>query len=182
MPKSIGFTKFTASLLLANEKSTESIGQQLAIGVMQDQSSKDKEPTSTALVVFLQGDLAAGKTTFVRGFLQGMGHTGKVKSPTYTLVEEYEFELKKTQEKQFVYHFDLYRLSDPEELEFMGIREYFSKHSIVLIEWPERGKGVLPEADLLFTLKVIPEGRLLTTHFLTARGKALQPYIFLTNG
>lgn len=103
--------------------------------------------------IYLTGDLGAGKTTMTRGFIRSRGYKGVVKSPTYTLVEEYQTG------DVFVYHFDLYRLNDPEELEMMGIRDYFSPASVRMVEWPSKGEGILPKADLEVDLQIVGNSR-----------------------
>ncbi len=117
--------------------------------------------------VYLQGNLGAGKTTLCRGVMRGFGYEGAVKSPTYTLVEPYEME------QASVYHFDLYRLGDPEELDFLGVRDYFDSPSLCLIEWPDRGKGFLPAADIILSIEYLPEARIVTVDPQTGHGRAI---------
>src|SRR6201994_2407830 len=130
-------------LLATTAEETEAFGAQLAAA----------RPADNALtIIYLNGDLGAGKTTFARGFLNGCGVTGPVKSPTYTLVEVYETPAVS------VIHLDLYRLLDPEELEPLGLREYALPGYLWLIEWPDRGTGRLPFPDLSVTLSAGESG------------------------
>jgi len=131
------------SLTLADAAATEAIGARLARALSQ----------RAGLVVFLHGDLGAGKTTLVRGWLRALGVTGTIRSPTYTLVEPYEVD------GRGLLHLDLYRLSDPLELEQLGLYDTPPERSVWLVEWPERGAGQLPQADLRIHLQVADAGR-----------------------
>jgi tRNA threonylcarbamoyladenosine biosynthesis protein TsaE len=147
-------------LWLADENATVDVGRSLANALKSVSSAQ-------GIVIFLHGTLGVGKTTLSRGLIQGLGHRGAVKSPTYTLVEPYE------QLEPATWHFDLYRLGDPEELEFMGIRDYLTPGNLCLVEWPERGLGILPGPDLDLTLSPEGEGRSLVLAPRTDIGRAL---------
>ncbi len=123
----------------ATPADTEAIGAQLARAL--------PEPVNGPAIVYLTGDLGAGKTTLARGFLNASGHTGNVRSPTYTLLEVYELP------GRTAVHIDLYRLRDSSELEPLGLRDLARTGYVWLVEWPERGEGWLPGADLLVTLR-----------------------------
>jgi len=150
---------------LADEDETIAVGEHLANIVLAQ--IKQTGAPQRALIVYLNGDLGAGKTTLTRGFVRGMGHKGNVKSPTYTLVEPYE--LPPWQ----VYHFDLYRLGDAEELEYMGIRDYFAENCCCFIEWPEKGAGILAEPDIVIELEYQDEQRKVELLASSARGESV---------
>ena len=118
-------------------------------------------------LIFLQGDLGAGKTTLTRGFLRGLGHQGAVKSPTYTLVEPYRVGGRR------VYHLDLYRVADPGELEYLGLREMLEEDAVLLIEWAERGEGWLPQPDLRVNIRHTSNGRGLRLSVATPTGEQI---------
>jgi tRNA threonylcarbamoyladenosine biosynthesis protein TsaE len=128
---------------LATEADTLALGQALAPCI------------APGLVIYLVGELGAGKTTLARGLLRGLGYAGKVKSPTFTLVEVYELS------RLYLYHFDFYRFNDPRELGEAGFRAYFNPQSVCLVEWPERSNQAagLPAADLRIVLEVAGSGR-----------------------
>ncbi len=137
---------------LSDESKTLELGKKLADAMI------------PGLIIYLNGELGAGKTTVVKALIEALGYPDAVTSPTYTIVEPY-LELPIP-----VYHFDLYRLKDPEELEYMGIREYLDIGAICLFEWPERGVGFLPSPDLAIDLDVLDNGRDVTIAAHTEQG------------
>ncbi len=129
------------TLNLADERATLALAQRLAVQL------------KPGMVIYLLGDLGAGKTTLVRGLLNALGHTGRVKSPTYTLLEPYHaagLDLR---------HFDLYRMHDESEWEAAGFRDEFDGHNIFFIEWPEKARGLIPQADLEISFVILAHGR-----------------------
>ena len=141
-------------LVLADAAATEQLGARLADSI-------------TPAVVYLRGDLGAGKTTLARGFIHALGYAGKVRSPTYTLVEPYPCE------RCPVFHMDLYRLADAEELEWLGLRDRLAEPALLLIEWPERGSGILPPADLIIDIEYSDSARVAHLTGATGAGKQL---------
>ena len=129
--------------IVESEQQMIELGQTLAADILQ----------RSAVCVYLRGDLGAGKTTLCRGILRGLGYQGKVRSPTYTLMESYELT------DTYAFHFDLYRMYHAEELEFIGGRDYFVQGNICLVEWPERGAGWLPSPDLEICIRVLSTTR-----------------------
>jgi len=145
------------NLTLNSEKATKQFAQELA---------QCTHNINHAVVIYLEGDLGAGKTTLARGFIQSFGFD-RVKSPTYSLVESYQ------NDDINIHHFDCYRLSDPEELEYIGIRDYLGPNHIQLIEWPGLGKDVIAPADLSIMLSGIDKQRVLSITAHTSTGKKL---------
>ncbi|MEW5944537.1 MAG: tRNA (adenosine(37)-N6)-threonylcarbamoyltransferase complex ATPase subunit type 1 TsaE [Pseudomonadota bacterium] len=138
---------------LADESDTGRLGAQLA------------SVLHSGMTVTLSGDLGAGKTTLVRAILRGFGYQGKVKSPTYALVELYAVS------KLNLYHFDLYRFAGPDEWEESGFREYFNSASLCLVEWPEKAAGFLPRADIKVALQMRNSGRDVELEAVTEAGE-----------
>lgn len=164
---------------LADEEATVEFGRALARATFLDpilEDSEDPEPgeghACMGAVIYLQGDLGAGKTTLTRGIMRGFGYQGAVKSPTYTLVEPYELT------QCHIYHFDLYRLADPEEVEYLGTEDYFANNNLCIVEWPERGSGSIPAPDLIISLQPAGTGRQLQCQTLSDRGELIGKRLF----
>ncbi|MBL4820276.1 MAG: tRNA (adenosine(37)-N6)-threonylcarbamoyltransferase complex ATPase subunit type 1 TsaE [Gammaproteobacteria bacterium] len=160
------------TIFLENEAATERFGQMLAWSTSSRPVDEKRHNGTDALStlggrIYLNGELGAGKTTLARGLMRGYGYQGAVKSPTYTLVEPYEFPLFN------IYHFDLYRLSDPREVEFLGVSEYFETENLCLFEWPLNGKSAIPEPDLNIELCIQGQGRQLSWQAKTPRGQII---------
>ena len=117
--------------------------------------------SSDCCVIYLQGELGAGKTTFVRGFLRGLCYSGLVKSPTFTFVQSYELSNK------LIHHFDLYRITDSEMLESKGIRDYFLENTVCFIEWPSHGGSYLPKADIHIFIEGVGDQRCIQIKFMS---------------
>ena len=150
------------------------MGQDITLTLINEQATLDAGAHFSSCLhpgikVYLHGDLGAGKTTFTRGVLRGLGFSGKVKSPTYTLVEPYSLLIQ--QKPLDFYHFDLYRFADEEEWEAAGFREYFNPHSVCLVEWPDKAGGLIPQADIDVYLSLAGEGRILQLKANTTAGK-----------
>ena len=141
------------TLTLADETATLLLGAEIA------------RTLHPGLIIFLHGELGTGKTTFARGILRGLGYRGKVKSPTYNLIELYKIS------RLYLYHFDLYRFEDPTEWEDTGFREYFNPASICVVEWPQKAEGLLPPADLTFLFRLSDTGRVVEIKADTQAGE-----------
>ncbi len=142
------------SILLNDEAATQQMGRALAPCL------------SPGMTIHLHGDLGAGKTTLVRAMFNGLGYTGKVKSPTYTLVEPYVIS------DLYLYHFDFYRFNTPQEWIEAGLRDHFNAHSVCLVEWPEKAGDLLPPPDVKIHLHILPIGRRAEISALSPQGEA----------
>jgi tRNA threonylcarbamoyladenosine biosynthesis protein TsaE len=156
---------------LPDEGATLAFGKRFAraLDAVRALSNPANNERFTGLQVQLTGDLGAGKTTLVRATLRALGHEGRVRSPTYTLVEPYSLETSSG--PLDVYHFDLYRFADPAEWADAGFREYFDRGAVCLVEWPQQAGELLGVPDLVFALDIEGEGRVLIARAYSETGK-----------
>lgn len=140
------------SCSLPDEATTCRLGEALAKAI------------STGLIIYLEGDLGAGKTTLVRALLRALGHQGAVKSPTYSLVEVYNIS------SLYFFHFDFYRFQSPEEFIDAGLDEYFRSDAVCLVEWPDKAIGFMPSADLRLAITHVGEARHVSLQSLSEHG------------
>lgn len=155
------------TVFLADEQATSDFAGKMSEQIEKFWGKAENQNESPLLMIYLQGDLGAGKSFFSRALIQAFLPEQKVKSPTYTLVESYEY-LNKT-----IHHFDLYRLCDPEELEYLAVRDILHHDSMALVEWPQKGRGVLPDADIELRLEPLEQGRWLKITAFSEVGKSL---------
>lgn len=164
-PPGPGPTSWTHTLVWAHEDDTAAFAHRLA-----------RQPALMDAVLALRGDLGVGKTTLVRHLLRALGITGRIKSPTYAVVEPYTFQDAETRTEHPAYHFDFYRFNDPREWEDAGFRELFAGPGLKLCEWPDQAAGLMPVADMDITLSVLEDDRRhVQLHAHTPRGAALLP-------
>ena len=159
------------AVCLPDAAATESAGHALGHAL---EAVLGAQPVAGAAIVGLAGTLGAGKTTLARAALRALGVAGTVRSPTYTLAEPYETRIG------CVWHLDLYRIAAPEELEFIAIRDLVSDSAVCLVEWPERGRGGLPEPDCLLSIAVTGHGRRLRIGWSTALGGAVRARVLVS--
>lgn len=157
---------------LPDAGATDAFGARLAHAFVQAREARAMPSPPRpfgGLNIYLSGELGAGKTALVRAMLRALGHAGRVRSPTYTLLEPYS--LPSVTGSLDVYHFDLYRFTDPSEWDAAGFREYFDSGALCLVEWPEQAAGALPAPDLTLTLHTRNDGRRLSAQAFSEIGK-----------
>jgi tRNA threonylcarbamoyladenosine biosynthesis protein TsaE len=170
MPKAPPSTRIEATAALADPLATDALGERIAAFL---------RSTGQGLNIHLCGDLGAGKTSLARAILRGLGVTGRIKSPTFALVESYVVQIPSVLDIRqnlslYCYHFDFYRFTDPREWLDAGFREYFDGTALCLVEWPEKAAGSehWPLPDLRITLEVVAQGRIASLQAYSPRGAA----------
>jgi len=142
---------------------------------VQNLAAAFEQAVEPPLVIYLRGDLGAGKTTFARAYIHALGYEGYVKSPSYGLLEIYRVSTRS------VLHLDLYRIEDAEELEYLAIRDQFDEHTVLLVEWPDRGAGFLPGPDLVLDFGEKDATRFIECTACTAAGRAVAARVSVSN-